>query len=80
MRHTGTVIWFNAKRGYGFVAPDVRAKIPALVEGKDLFVHYSQISSEARRKNLYEGQRVEFEVVPDEGRDDGVMAGAVLVI
>jgi CspA family cold shock protein len=49
---TGTVKWFNASKGYGFIAPD---------EGdKDLFVHHSQISGEGY-KSLDEGARVEFE-------------------
>jgi len=74
----GTVIWFDRMRGYGFLSPDVRANIPALPEGKDLFVHFSQIEDQAQRKNLFEGQRVEFQVVRDDKR--GVQAGAVVVI
>lgn len=77
-RHTGTVVWFDPKRGYGFIAPDVRGQIPTLAKDKDLFVHFSQIASQANRKNLYESQRVEFDVVDD--GNEGVMAGAVAVI
>ena len=51
----GVVKWFDDIKGYGFIATD---------EGKDLFVHFSAIMMEGRngRKNLQEGQRVEFEV------------------
>jgi CspA family cold shock protein len=48
----GTVKWFNAEKGYGFIA---RA------DGPDVFVHYSQIEGYGFR-NLGEDQQVEFEV------------------
>ncbi len=48
----GTVKWFNAEKGYGFVQQD---------EGPDVFVHYSQIQTDGFR-SLDEGQRVEFDV------------------
>jgi CspA family cold shock protein len=48
----GTVKWFNAEKGFGFIAVD---------GGQDVFVHYSAIQSEGYR-SLDEGQRVEFEV------------------
>src|SRR5690349_3353829 len=48
----GTVKWFNAEKGYGFIAVD---------GGSDVFVHYSAIQSDGY-KTLEEGQRVEFEV------------------
>jgi CspA family cold shock protein len=50
----GTVKWFNAEKGYGFIS----------VEGgsSDVFVHYSAIQMEGY-KALEEGQAVEFEVV-----------------
>ena len=50
---TGTVKWFNAAKGYGFITPDG--------ETKDVFVHHSQIAGEGY-KSLNEGQKVEFEV------------------
>ncbi len=50
---TGTVKWFNASKGYGFIAPDDG--------GDDLFVHYSEIQTEGFA-TLNEGQKVEFEV------------------
>jgi cold shock protein len=60
---TGTVKFFNAEKGYGFIARE---------QGDDVFVHYSNIQG-AGYKTLNEGQRVEFEVAPgrkgDEARD-----------
>lgn len=50
---TGTVKWFNAEKGFGFIAqPD---------GGADVFVHHSAIQMSGYR-SLEEGQRVEFEV------------------
>jgi CspA family cold shock protein len=50
---TGTVKWFNANKGYGFITPDDG--------GADLFVHHSEIKA-AGYTSLKEGQKVEFEV------------------
>ena len=49
---SGVVKWFNDAKGYGFIATE---------EGKDVFVHYSEITMEGR-KTLREGQQVEFEL------------------
>jgi CspA family cold shock protein len=49
---TGTVKWFNAAKGYGFLAQD---------GGEDVFVHHSAIQMEGYR-TLKEGQAVEFNV------------------
>jgi len=49
-KQTGTVKWFNDEKGYGFIARD---------NGKDLFVHFSNILGEGRR-SLAEGQKVVF--------------------
>jgi len=49
----GTVKWFNAEKGFGFIAVD---------GGQDVFVHYSAIQMDGY-KSLEEGQRVNFEVV-----------------
>jgi CspA family cold shock protein len=49
----GTVKWFNADKGFGFIQPDSG--------GEDLFVHFSAIQSEGY-KTLDEGQKVSFEV------------------
>ena len=51
---TGTVKFFNAEKGYGFITRE---------EGADVFVHYSNIQG-GGYKSLSEGQRVEFDVAP----------------
>ncbi len=51
---TGTVKFFNAEKGYGFISRE---------GGKDVFVHYSNIQGTGYR-TLEEGQRVEFDVAP----------------
>jgi CspA family cold shock protein len=50
----GTVKWFNAEKGYGFIAQE---------EGGDVFVHYSAIEGGGYRA-LTEGELVEFDIVP----------------
>lgn len=49
----GTVKWFNAEKGFGFIAPDDGTA--------DVFVHYSEIQTSGFR-SLEENQRVSFEV------------------
>lgn len=49
----GTVKWFNADKGFGFITPED--------DGPDLFVHFSAIQMHGY-KSLEEGQRVQFEV------------------
>ncbi len=49
----GTVKWFNAEKGFGFIAPDGG--------GADVFAHYSAIASNGYR-SLDENQRVEFDI------------------
>ena len=49
----GTVKWFNAEKGYGFITPDGG--------GNDVFAHYSAIQTSGYR-SLEENQRVEFEI------------------
>ncbi len=51
---TGTVKWFNAAKGFGFITPDDG--------GKDLFVHHSEIQSGGGYATLNDGQKVEYEV------------------
>ena len=52
MKEQGTVKWFNASKGFGFIQRE---------SGEDVFVHYSAIQSDGYR-SLNEGQAVEFEV------------------
>ena len=49
----GTVKWFNAGKGFGFITPEDG--------GKDFFVHYSEIKNSGEYATLNEGQAVEFE-------------------
>jgi len=51
---TGTVKWFNAEKGFGFISVDG--------DGPDVFVHYSAIEASGYRE-LQESQRVEFNIV-----------------
>jgi CspA family cold shock protein len=68
-RVTGTVKWFNAAKGYGFIAHE---------GGKDLFVHYSSIQDAGNGyRSLNEGDRVEFNV--EEGQK-GPMATNVVKV
>ncbi len=50
----GTVKWFNADKGFGFITPEDG--------GKDLFVHHSEIQSGGGYATLNDGQEVEYEV------------------
>ena len=53
MNNTGTVKWFDSKKGYGFITPGDG--------GKDLFVHHTSLQMEGY-KTLNEAQTVEYEV------------------
>jgi len=50
---TGTVKWFNAEKGFGFITSE---------EGNDVFIHYSQIQKDGY-KTLGEGEKVSFNIV-----------------
>ncbi|WP_456921148.1 cold-shock protein [Geodermatophilus sp. SYSU D00708] len=52
-RSTGTVSWFNAEKGFGFIAPDDGSA--------DVFVHFSAIADTGSYRSLDEGQRVDFQ-------------------
>jgi cold shock protein len=60
---TGTVKWFNAQKGFGFIAPEDG--------GGDAFVHISAVER-AGMNDLQEGQKVSFELVSD--RKSGKLA------
>ena len=57
---TGTVKWFNATKGFGFIQPDGG--------GKDVFVHISAVEK-AGFSSLAEGAKVSYEIVADRGKE-----------
>lgn len=65
---TGTVKWFNSRKGYGFIQPEDG--------GKDVFVHITKLEEKGLRK-LYEGQRVSYEIYDDRGR---IAAGSIEIL
>jgi cold shock protein len=66
-RVVGTVKWFNAAKGYGFISRE---------GGPDVFVHYSSIEGDGFRE-LQEGQKVEFAV---ENGPKGLQAASVRLV
>jgi CspA family cold shock protein len=52
-RIVGTIKWFNAAKGYGFIAHE---------GGKDVFVHFSAIQQTEGHRSLNEGDKVEFSI------------------
>lgn len=67
----GTVKWFNAEKGYGFIAGDEG--------GNDVFVHFSAIVAEGYRR-LREGQKVSYETEPDPKNPEKLRAIDVKVL
>jgi len=57
---TGTVKFFNAEKGFGFISRE---------QGDDVFVHFSNIQTEGY-KTLDEGQKVEFDIAPGRKGDE----------
>jgi CspA family cold shock protein len=66
-RYVGTVKWFNATKGYGFIGRE---------DGEDVFVHFSAISMEGYKK-LTENQKVEFSI---EQGPKGLQAANVILL
>ena len=56
----GTVKWFNAQKGYGFIQPDGG--------GKDVFVHITAVEK-AGLNGLNEGQKVVYDILTDRGKE-----------
>ena len=65
---TGTVKWFNTRKGYGFIQPSLG--------GKDVFVHITKLEEIGLRR-LYEGQKVGYELYDDRGRP---AAGNIVIL
>ncbi len=57
---TGTVKWFNATKGYGFISPEGG--------GQDVFVHITAVEA-AGLKGLNDGQKVSYDVVSERGKN-----------
>ena len=66
---TGTVKWFNAVKGFGFIAPDQG--------GKDVFLHVSALER-AGLNGIADGQKVNYEL--ETGRDGRSSAGAITLV
>jgi cold shock protein len=60
---TGTVKWFNATKGYGFIAPEAG--------GKDVFVHITALEA-AGLNGLNDGQKVSYEIATNRDRENAV--------
>lgn len=56
---TGTVKWFNAQKGFGFIEPQDG--------GRDVFVHVSAVE-QAGMRNLHEGQKISYETKEEKGK------------
>ncbi len=57
---TGVIKWFNDAKGYGFIQQEA---------GEDVFVHFSALPTTGEHRSLSEGQRVQFDIVQERGRD-----------
>ena len=68
--NNGTVKWFNAQKGYGFISDE---------SGKDVFVHYSGLNMDGY-KTLEEGQKVTFDTECDPQNSSKIRATNVTVV
>jgi len=68
--NNGTVKWFNAQKGYGFITNEET--------GEDVFVHFSAIMSDGY-KTLEEGQKVTFDIEQDPKNSSKLRAANVVV-
>lgn len=68
--NNGTVKWFNAEKGFGFIEQE---------NGGDVFVHFSGIASDGY-KTLEEGQKVTFEITEGQRGDQAVNVQTVLIL
>jgi cold shock protein len=66
---TGVVKFFNDEKGFGFITDDAG--------GADVFVHFSALPEGQGHRSLREGQRVQFDVVKERGKD---RAGNVVLL
>ncbi|WP_442913520.1 cold-shock protein [Lachnoclostridium sp.] len=55
--YTGTVKWYDSERGYGFVSTN---------DGRDVFLHHSQIKEKGSDKQIHEGKSIEFDIIEQE--------------
>ena len=69
--YNGTVKWFNAEKGYGFISSEEA--------GEDVFVHFSAIQADGY-KTLAEGQKATFETEPDPKNSSKLRAKNVNVV
>jgi len=58
---TGVIKWFNDSKGYGFIQREDG--------GQDVFVHYSALPAANGYRTLTEGQRVQFDIVQERGKE-----------
>jgi len=58
---TGVIKWFNDAKGYGFIQQENG--------GEDVFVHFSALPATGGYRSLAEGQRVQFDIVQERGKD-----------
>ena len=63
----GTVKWFNAEKGFGFITTD---------SGKDIFVHFSAIEGDGF-KSLDEGQQVSFDIIQGDKGDQATNVNSI---